>query len=111
MNKYVLPMILCILGLVVGLVASPGLVRAVRTLQFTSIAKAENEVARLLLASSKGVCTGEAKEARHEPKNGSGEAVMGCWLPIPEAGVVQVAFTDGEIARVPMVVFEKVDKP
>lgn len=92
-----------------GVGLGPSLHNKVREAQFTPIGKAEGNAARLIIASSKGVCKGDALEARHEPKNGPGEALMGCWIAV--GPYIQVSFPDGEVGQVPMSAFLPVDKP
>lgn len=100
-----------LLGLIGGFGVGPWIHNKIREVQFTPVMKIENQAARLLLSNDKGGCTGKAKQARHEPLNGSGEAHWGCWIPILAVGMVQVAFTDGEGAIVPMAMFEPIDNP
>lgn len=99
-----------LLGIIPGLVIGPLVHKKVQETQFTPMAKAENATSRLLLGSTQGVCTGEAKEARYEAKKGSGEVSVGCWVPLPNHGIVQITYFDGDIGQVPMALFEKVEK-
>ena len=79
-------------------------------LPFPAVMKFEVPAARLLLSHRQGVCQGKGLEARHEPKNGVGGQISGCWIPLPQVGYVQVSFFDGEVGQVPMDMFEVLDK-
>lgn len=99
-----------LLGLIGGFGVGPLVHNQVREAQFAPIMKMSVPTATLLLSNDQGGCTGKAKQARHEPSKGLGEPVWGCWLALSEQGVVQVVFTDGEGAVVPMMAFERVEK-
>ena len=54
---------------------------------------------RIDLMSEQGRCLGDSHEALFTDAH-SGNLVPGCWIPL-SADLVQVAFLDGDIAKIP----------
>lgn len=79
-------------------VASTGV--SAKVVAFVGDTRAE----RILLHSTRGLCTVKALRAQFVDKKG--RYTEGCWKVVDE-GNIQVVFLDGDVVRVPMSAFKK----